>query len=106
MYSAPRNVTTNPRCKVMDKSIPYMMDEYNRYSDFERVFKLLSFRKQEWKVRVRKKNNHLEVLFKVDILLIKIRIYLEILRCHRQVRENLLQLNKLNMNLLLYQQMD
>ncbi|CAD8103755.1 unnamed protein product [Paramecium primaurelia] len=37
VYSAPRNVTTNPRCKVLDKSIPYLMDDYNRYSDFERI---------------------------------------------------------------------
>ncbi|CAD8114672.1 unnamed protein product [Paramecium primaurelia] len=47
VYSAPRNVTTNPRCKVMDKSIPYMTDEYNRYSDFERKARMQSKSKEK-----------------------------------------------------------
>ncbi|CAD8194125.1 unnamed protein product [Paramecium octaurelia] len=47
VYSAPRNVTTNPRCKVLDKSIPYLTDDYNRYSDFERKARMDSKSKEK-----------------------------------------------------------
>lgn len=89
VYSAPRNVTTNPICKVLDKSIPYITDDYNRYSDFERVFKLFYARKQECKARVKRRNSHFEVLYLVDHILIRIKTYMEKLRCLLRVRENL-----------------
>lgn len=89
VYSAPRNVSTNPRCKVLDKSLPYMMDDYNRYSDFERVFKFIRYRKQECKVRARRKSSHLEVQWMVDKLLKRTKVYTDKLRCLLQVRGNL-----------------
>ena len=48
-------------------------------------------RKQEWKVRVKRRNSHFAALYMVVKNLRKIKSYSEIPRCQVIVRENLLK---------------
>lgn len=92
VWSAPRNITTNPANKDMSKGYPHLKDEYDRFHKYQLVFYIITnHRNYKWKQKERKKKLLLKPRQQEERILIKTNKFLDLMEKHLlKIKKNLM----------------